>query len=79
MKPPEPIMQIVIGLIGLPSRSSLVEEGEDMLTSSMRIEDGERVSLHLMQHVVLFKISSFARNVNNIFTRCVQGKGTENW
>jgi hypothetical protein len=28
MKPPAPIMQIVKGLIGLPSRSKRVEEGE---------------------------------------------------
>jgi hypothetical protein len=40
----------------------------------------ERVSLHLMQYVILFTTSSFARNADNIFTRCVQGnKGIENY
>ena len=37
----------------------------------------ERVSLHLMQHVILFTTSSSVRNADNIFTRCVQGNGIE--
>ena len=38
-----------------------------------------RVSLHLMQYVILSTTSSSARNADNVFTRCVQrDKGIEN-
>lgn len=36
MKPPAPIMQIVSGLIGFPSRSNRVEEGEAIVDSILR-------------------------------------------
>ena len=39
----------------------------------------ERASLHLMQYVILFTTSSSVRNADNISTRCVQGKGIDNY